>query len=63
MLSKAHSRTGSVTPLRRPRDEQEGLGRFSGAVRHRDASEGRATFSGTGRTLGGSAKTDTEQVL
>ena len=52
-----------MPPLRRPRDELEGLGHFSGAVRHRDASEGRATFSGTGRTLGGSMKTDYEQVL
>ena len=44
--------------MRRPREEREGLGTFSGALRHRDAAQGRTAFSGAGRTLGGSAKTE-----
>ncbi|CAB4042378.1 deubiquitinating VCIP135, partial, partial [Paramuricea clavata] len=59
--SQARACASDAAPLRRPRDEREGLGAFSGALRHRDASEGRAAFSGAGRTLGGSTKTDNEQ--
>ena len=51
-----------MAPLRRPNDERESLGAFSGVLRHRDASEGRAAFSGTGRTLGGGGDTGNEQV-
>ena len=63
MLSLVNSLANDLAPLRRPRDEREGLGAFSGVLRHRDASHGRTAFSGAGRTLGGTTKTDDGQVF
>ena len=54
----AQSNSGS-TSTAAPREE--GLGMFSGAVRHRNVSEGRSAFSGTGRTLGGSTVNQVEK--
>jgi predicted RND superfamily exporter protein len=62
LLSLANARADDAVPLRRPDEEKEGMGVFSGALRHRDASEGRTAFSGAGRTLGGSAKTGTSST-
>ena len=42
-------------------DEPQGLGAFSGVLRHRDAAQGRSAFSGKGRTLGESGKLGKEK--
>ena len=42
-------------------DEPQGLGAFSGVLRHRDAAQGRSAFSGKGRTLGESEKLGDEK--